>query len=229
MEGAFIMMSDEDYREWINKQKWYQTIELNNGLITKGKFPTNDRIRYLEGIDFKGKQVLDVGCNSGQYCLYAKKRGALKVVGIDVDEMRLEQAKILSDQEGADIIFEKRSIYELSELGKFDIVFCIAVLTEITDLSMGIQNLKNAIGDYAFLEMDIARQHFYSINPERWIRNIIGRNQIREYAEVRQTKRGDWIISPSLKLLQKMFGSDFQLIERGHGVRYQMIDVYRKK
>jgi SAM-dependent methyltransferase len=229
MEGDAVMMSDKDYREWINKQEWYQTIELNNGLITQGKFPTNDRIRYLEGIDFKGKQVLDVGCNSGQYCLYAKKRGALKIVGVDVDEIRLEQAKILSDQEGAGIIFEKRSIYELNELGKFDIVLCIAVLTEITDLSMGIQNLKSAIGDYAFLEMDIARQHFYTINPERWIRNIIGRNQIREYAEVRQTKRGDWIVSPSIILLKKMFGPGFRLVERGRGLRYQMIDVYRVK
>jgi SAM-dependent methyltransferase len=229
MEGDVVMMSDEEYREWINNQKWYQTIELNNGLITQGKFPTNRRIKYLEGIDFKGKRVLDVGCNSGQYCLYAYKKGASKVVGIDVDEMRLEQAKILNDQEGADIIFEKRSIYELNELGSFDIVLCIAVLTEITDLSMGIQNLKNVIGNYAFLEMDIPRQHFYMIDPERWFRNIIGRKQIREYAEVRQTKRGDWIVSPSIALLKKMFGPEFRFVERCHGLRYQMIDVYRVK
>jgi SAM-dependent methyltransferase len=229
MDGNVVMMSDKDYREWIDRQEWYQTIELNNGLITQGKFPTNNRIRFLEGLDFKGKHVLDVGCNSGQYCLYAKKKGALKVVGVDIDEMRLEQAKILCDQEGADIIFEKRSIYELNELGKFDIVFCIAVLTEITDLSTGIHNLMNAISDYAFLEVDIARQHFYSINPEQWIRNIIGRNQIREYAEVRQTKRGDWIVSPSMVLLKKMFGPGFRLVERGRGLRYRVIDVYRVK
>jgi predicted RNA methylase len=224
-----MKMTNEEYYIWINKQEWYQTIEFDNGLCTNGKFPTNKRIQYLKDIEFSGKQVLDIGCNSGQYCLYARKMGASKVVGVDVDEIRLEQAKILSDQEGADIIFEKRSIYELNELGKFDIVLCIAVLTEITDLSMGIQNLKSAIGDYAFLEMDIARQHFYTINPERWIRNIIGRNQIREYAEVRQTKRGDWIVSPSIVLLKKMFGPGFRLEERGYGLRYQIIDVYRVK
>jgi len=47
---------------------------------------TESRIKEmgLDKVDFKGKNVLDIGCNSGVFCNYASKMGAKRVVGIDM-------------------------------------------------------------------------------------------------------------------------------------------------
>lgn len=41
-----------------------------------------------------GKSVLDVGCNEGYFCLEAFRRGAGKVVGVDIDLAVIEKAKV---------------------------------------------------------------------------------------------------------------------------------------
>lgn len=43
--------------------------------------------------DFKGKRVLDLGCGFGWHCEYAVEHGAKAVVGIDISEKMLEEAK----------------------------------------------------------------------------------------------------------------------------------------
>lgn len=47
---------------------------------------TTERIRSmgLNTIDFNEKDVLDVGCNSGAFCMYATDRGAKYVMGLDL-------------------------------------------------------------------------------------------------------------------------------------------------
>ena len=46
---------------------------------------TEARIRqmHLDTVDFRGKTVLDVGCNVGMLCNYASRAGAKRVIGID--------------------------------------------------------------------------------------------------------------------------------------------------
>lgn len=36
--------------------------------------------------DFKGKNVLDLGCGYGWHCIYAKRQGAENVIGIDLSK-----------------------------------------------------------------------------------------------------------------------------------------------
>lgn len=43
--------------------------------------------------DFRGKKVLDLGCGFGWHCQYAAEKGAVSVVGIDISEKMLEQAR----------------------------------------------------------------------------------------------------------------------------------------
>ena len=78
-EEIIKIKNEDDYKNWISNQDWYQTIDLNNGLTTAGKVKTNLRIEWFNQFNFTNKTVLDIGCNSGQYSLYAKKRGAKNV------------------------------------------------------------------------------------------------------------------------------------------------------
>lgn len=43
--------------------------------------------------DFKGKRVLDLGCGFGWHCQYAAEKGAVSVLGIDISEKMLEEAR----------------------------------------------------------------------------------------------------------------------------------------
>lgn len=43
--------------------------------------------------DLRGKRVLDLGCGFGWHCIYAAEQGAKSVVGIDISEKMLAQAR----------------------------------------------------------------------------------------------------------------------------------------
>jgi 2-polyprenyl-3-methyl-5-hydroxy-6-metoxy-1,4-benzoquinol methylase len=88
----------------------YQKIELPYGLATSGKdrSQTSDMI-FADSI--KGKSVLDIGCCLGYFCHEAIRRGASRVVGIDVDENRIRQARQIADCLGMDIEFKLLESY----------------------------------------------------------------------------------------------------------------------
>lgn len=43
--------------------------------------------------DFKGKRVLDLGCGFGWHCQYAAEHGASRVLGVDISENMLAEAR----------------------------------------------------------------------------------------------------------------------------------------
>jgi tRNA (mo5U34)-methyltransferase len=80
--------------------------------------------------DLTGKTVLDIGCNAGFYSMEMKRRGADYVLGIDMDDRYLEQARLAAevlDYRG--IEFRNLSVYDVGAIGaKFDVVIFMGVL-----------------------------------------------------------------------------------------------------
>ena len=114
--------------------EWFHNLDLH-GVKTApnhflGDFP-NVKWRNIspaipERLD--GATVLDIGCNGGFYSIEMKRRGASRVLGIDVDDRYLSQARFAAATLGLDIEFEKRSVYDVDQLaGQFDIVFFMGV------------------------------------------------------------------------------------------------------
>ncbi len=113
---------------------WFHNIDLH-GVPTApnhflGDFP-NVKWRHLSGAlpeDLSGAEVLDIGCNGGFYSLEMKRRGAQRVLGIDVDDRYLNQARFATRTLGFDVEFEKRSVYEVDHIpGQFDYVLFMGV------------------------------------------------------------------------------------------------------
>lgn len=46
---------------------------------------------------FEGKRVLDLGCGFGWHCRYAVEQGAASVVGVDLSERMLAEARAMTD------------------------------------------------------------------------------------------------------------------------------------
>ena len=71
--------------------------------------------------DFKGKNVLDLGCGFGWHCRYAMENGAQSVIGIDISEKMLNKAKEINTMEG--IRYERKALEDIDfPAEKFDIV-----------------------------------------------------------------------------------------------------------
>ena len=201
----------EEYKKWISEQNWYQTIHLKNGLITKGKINTDSRIQWFDKFNFSNKTVLDIGCNSGQYSMYAKKAGASKVTGLDINENRIYQAKMLALNEDIDVNFHLAGIDQVSSFGKFDIVICIAVVTEVENVLMALRSIRDATDKTAILEMDLARPLFYASSNKDWWKKDLKVSRLGRVAEIHRHKHAGWVIHPSLEIVLEIFGDDFEL------------------
>lgn len=113
---------------------WFHNIDLH-GVKTApnhflGDYPAVKwkRIQSAFPQDLQGASVLDLGCNGGFYSIELKKRGAGRVVGVDVDDRYLAQARFAAETLGMDIEFVKSSVYEADQIpGQFDYVLFLGV------------------------------------------------------------------------------------------------------
>src|SRR5205807_9762421 len=110
--------------------EWFHNIDLQ-GVQTAphhflGDFP-RVKWKHIAGVfpeDMTGASVLDLGCNGGFYSIELKRRGASRVLGVDVDDRYLNQARFAAETLGLDIEFLKLSVYDVDQLpGEFDYVF----------------------------------------------------------------------------------------------------------
>jgi tRNA (mo5U34)-methyltransferase len=94
---ASEMSAQATDREALEKQiqslgDWFHNIDLN-GVQTAphhflGDYPAVKwkHIKNAFPDDLQGASVLDIGCNAGYYSIELKRRGAGRVVGVDVDD-----------------------------------------------------------------------------------------------------------------------------------------------
>jgi tRNA (mo5U34)-methyltransferase len=130
---------------------WFHNIELD-GVPTApnhflGNYPYVKWRKFAHTLpaDLTGKTVLDIGCNAGFYSIEMKRRGAARVLGVDFDESYLAQARFAAEVEGAEIEFQKLSVYDVGALGeRFDIVLFLGVLYHLR---------------HPLLALDLVREH----------------------------------------------------------------------
>jgi tRNA (mo5U34)-methyltransferase len=131
---------------------WYHNIDLGNGVFThpdhpRGDYPRSrfDLLRPFVPADLTGKSVLDIGCASGYFAIEMKRRGAGRVLGIDLRDWALDQGRFAANHLGLDIEFRHMNAYDINKLGEeFDIVIFLGVLYHLR---------------YPLLMLDIIRAH----------------------------------------------------------------------
>jgi tRNA (mo5U34)-methyltransferase len=114
---------------------WFHNIDLG-GVATApehflGDYPAVKWRRFAHALpaDLTGKTVLDIGCNGGFYSIEMKRRGAARVLAVDMDEGYLRQARFAAQVVGLDIEFAQLSVYDVAALAeRFDVVLFLGVL-----------------------------------------------------------------------------------------------------
>jgi tRNA (mo5U34)-methyltransferase len=114
--------------------EWFHNINLK-GVQTApnhflGDFPNVKWKNIAPAIpqDLSGATVLDIGCNGGFHSIELKKRGASRVLGVDVDDRYLNQARFAAQVLDLGIEFAKCSVYDVDSIpGQFDYVLFMGV------------------------------------------------------------------------------------------------------
>jgi tRNA (mo5U34)-methyltransferase len=136
---------------------WYHNLEIQPGLMTNpgiGDHP-GSRWRLIESFvpkDLSGKSVLDIGCNAGYFSLQMKKRGASRVVSIDIMPYVLAQARFMSTWEGLPIEIREVDTYDVESLGTFDYVVFVGVLYHLKHPLYALEKISNVCKDTMFFQ-----------------------------------------------------------------------------
>ncbi|HSJ96904.1 MAG TPA: methyltransferase domain-containing protein, partial [Myxococcota bacterium] len=78
--------------------------------------------------DLRGRSVLDLGCGAGQRCFEAARRGARRVVGIEVDPAAVGAARREARRTGLPVEVAHADAEQAALDGAFDHVLCLGVL-----------------------------------------------------------------------------------------------------
>ncbi len=137
--------------------------------------------------DIQTKTVLDLGCNNGYFTREAMKRGAKRAVGVDVSDA-IVGARELAKQEGVDAEFWQANL-DSPEFRKFcprfDIVFCLSVITHVKDKVEFINWLDGIAKHIIVFESNHGernKQHIEILKETMWFESItyIGPTDIPE-------------------------------------------------
>jgi len=238
--------------EWVSSQSnnnyWYQSIPVKDGIVTPGTTNSMERVRLLNlPDDLCGKSVLDIGCNSGLLAIECKKRNADRVVGIDLETHRLEQGRTLCEIMDLDIEFKDLNLFDAAELGRFDYVFCIAIVTEVTDLLRALEVLKQVSKgvlylelatvetfplDYKFLGISLNSILEFNLNrvlgrigPKKFRSHLLGTAKLRR---IQSSKMNGWSLIPDMKFVKSILGEQFNIEDLGVSVRYNLLKLTAK-
>jgi len=153
---------------------WFHNINLN-GVWTAphhflGDFPNVKWKDISKSFpeDLNGSSVLDIGCNGGFYSVALKNRGAGRVLGVDVDDRYLRQARFAAEILGLDIEFQKCSVYDVDQIpGQFDYVLFLGVFYHLRYPLFALDKIIKKVGRRLFFQSMMRG----SIEERKWKEN----------------------------------------------------------
>jgi tRNA (mo5U34)-methyltransferase len=167
-------------RQAVEALDWYHTIDLGDGLVTRGTFdlrPVVSQFGIPERLD--GKTVLDVGPGNGFFSFLFEERGAASVTTVELPSWSAHDASPVlkafyeSEPSAALNIHDalglaararqsrvKRlfvNIYDFDPAvhGTYDIVFCSSVLLHLTDPLRALYRIFSATKEVALISTPI--------------------------------------------------------------------------
>ena len=156
-------MDPDNLRERADAIRWYHTIDLGHGVVTKGVDETSYRLARIGLPNLQGRTVLDIGAWDGFFSFEAERRGASRVVATDhyvwhgtgwgtgqgKAGFELARTALGSRVEDVDI-----DVMELSpeRVGAFDVVLFLGVLYHLPHPLLALEKVASVTKDLLILE-----------------------------------------------------------------------------
>ncbi len=157
----------DEAQQFIDSSKfyWHQRFELAPGVFTPG---VND-INWLLGVSplpesLVGKSVLDIGTTNGAMIFECERRGAERVVAVDILGPEHFGLAPLVEFLGSKAEFVQASVYELPDVleGGFDLVIFWGVLYHLRHPLLGLDSVRRLARGRVLLETAVCD----STNPD---------------------------------------------------------------
>lgn len=116
----------------------------------------------------KGKKVLDLGCGYGWHCKYAAEQGAKEVLGIDMSEKMIAEAKKRNADEKITYKNGNLKDYEYPQQ-EWDVVVSNLVLHYIADLENIFQKVYQTLKPEGTFLFNIEHPVFTSGVKQEWV------------------------------------------------------------
>ena len=159
----------EEILESVGPQNiWHPVVVNGYKRLANGIGDPLDGIRDRDGVlDFKGKTVVDLGCNFGHYSFFARNAGARYVLGIDLDERIIRGCEILKALHGVDgVNFRPLDITKANGVGKFDIGLMIDIIGRDKIRTGTAKELLNSLERLSQKEMLLTLRSRYHIKKK---------------------------------------------------------------
>lgn len=152
----------------LSKKNWRHRVSLTPDIVTPGYCDESEWKLALLPETLNEKSFLDVASNDGMYSIQADKRGASKVLGIDIyadkanglnmtDGWDFEKPHLLKDYFQSKAEFLSRSVYDLSSLSQgYDYVFCSNLIAWLTDPYTAIKALSDVCNEVLHFREDVS-------------------------------------------------------------------------
>jgi ribosomal protein L11 methyltransferase len=152
-------------RELGPKLVWRPVHDDRGELLSDGVADFRDgRPEDISRVDFKGRTVIDLGCNLGFYSFLARQLGADQVLGVDWNEKVIRGAQLIGRIHGVGgVSFECVNFIDQGVAGQFDISLLIDFIGK-ENLREGIHRVLSTIAGLTRRQMIISARPYYSIN-----------------------------------------------------------------
>lgn len=165
-----IERTSEEARDFLDAADftWYQRLELAPGVFSEG---VSDVVHNLDRSNLpsvRGKSVLDIGTCNGGALFELERRGASRLVGVDIYDQEWFGLAALSTFLGSEAEFLQASVYGLdSVLGeRFDIVLFLGVLYHLRHPLLALDAVRGLTKEYAVVETEICDAKTSALAPE---------------------------------------------------------------
>jgi tRNA (mo5U34)-methyltransferase len=179
--------TDGDLAAEVDRYPWYHTLELGNGVVTKGMFDHRPVLHhYPIPADLTGKRCLDVATMDGYWAFEMERRGAASVTALDLedpeeldwpaslragheksmDETKETRFNLAKEALGSKVERVLLSAYDLSPaLGTFDFVFCGDLLLHLKDPITPVENIRSVCTESAVIANVITKFRMQDKRP----------------------------------------------------------------
>ena len=165
--------------------------------------------------DLRGLRVVDLGCGFGWFCRWAREQGAASVLGLDVSEKMLAQARATRPEAGITYTRSDLEVLNLPE-ASFDLAYSSLALHYIENLDRLLATVYQALVPGGQLVFSVEHPIYTAPRNPTWLADASGHNTwpIDSYS-VEGPRTTEWLIKGVIKQHRKIGTTLNLLIQLG--------------
>jgi tRNA (mo5U34)-methyltransferase len=195
---------------------WHQRFELAAGVFTPGPSDLSGVLGDLGLPDVRGLSILDVGTCNGGACFELERRGASRVVGVDIYDDEWFGFAAIREFLGSAAEYVQASVYGLESLldEQFDVVLFLGVLYHLRHPLLALDSVRSVTRSYAVIETETCDADVGVLSSESLVRFFRG--------DELNADRSNWFAPTHRALIEWVSSCGFSVVhehERARGRR----------